>query len=225
MKIEKGFYIATVIEAENGELWYSGITDDTIVHKDKANAIALKKDDKTYCFFESDLDFYRGEYVQKEVYYYDYKEKQLKKEIENIPVLFLEDPETFRDHIETEKRKTYRENTIKRAMEEIGTKWGIGKLYLNVERFNKSELGWAVLRYEVDTFQKDDTVYKVLLLHEYTTHCGNTTACFIILKEPVPNVLTLQVPQKYMGLLIGKGGENIKNVQRKYNIKIKLIPE
>jgi len=111
MKIEKGFYIATVIEAENGELWYSGITDDTIVHKDKANAIALKKDDKTYCFFESDLDFYRGEYVQKEVYYYDYKEKQLKKEIENIPVLFLEDPMRHSEIISKQKREKHTEKT------------------------------------------------------------------------------------------------------------------
>ena len=47
-------------------------------------------------------------------------------------------------------------------------------------------------------------------------------------KALIPNnakSITLKVPEDYMGLVIGKGGKNIKEIQKKLNIKIKLIKD
>ena len=218
MQIREGYYICEPIP-ENGEMWYCVI--DSITHNN-SDSIAYCKDGKIYTLWLSSLAYYKGEYTKKEVYYWDHKKRQLLKEVVDIPTLFLEDPEEYEEQIKAEERKQAYQNSIARAVEEIRARWEVGKLYLNIEQFNKTHLGWAVVRYGEEKFTKEGTTYQVIMLHEYTTHCGNTTASFIILPEPLPSQIALQVPAKFMGLLIGRNGVNIKKVQEKYKIKIKL---
>lgn len=76
-----------------------------------------------------------------------------------------------------------------------------------IHEFNKSVLSKCVKYFDGKDF---------FVLHTYTTHCGNDT---VILSLPKNK---LSVPSSHKGLIIGKGGENIKRLEKKYKIKINL---
>lgn len=57
---------------------------------------------------------------------------------------------------------------------------------------------------------------KFLVLHKYTTTCGNYTLCL----HPVTDYL--KIPEKYIGLIIGKKGVNIKMLREKYNLALSI---
>lgn len=59
------------------------------------------------------------------------------------------------------------------------------------------------------------------ILHSYTTGCANTTVIYSLV-NPDSDVLKVTVSDKYKGLVIGKGGSNIKKIQNDYNRKIQV---
>ena len=210
-----------VEEAQEGEMWFNYLGEENIVTPEEATSI-VRKAEKLYILQLGDIEYFSEEETAVEKVYYVDKNGELKQAEFRVPVLWLQDPEKFRAEVLYREEKKGEKIQEEQALAEIGKKWEIGKAYYNVEQFNKTSLGWALVRYDIDKFVKDGKVYRLVVLHDYRTTRGNHTTSFIILEEPLPRQITLQVPQEYMGLIIGKGGNNIKSVQQKYGIKIIL---
>jgi len=211
-----------VEEAKDGEMWFNYLGEENIVALDEATSIVMKKNAKLYILQISDIDYFdEKEKEIVEVYEVD-KYGNLRTTKMGIPLLWLQDPEKFRAEVLYREEKRGEKIQEEQAWAEIGKKWEIGKAYYNVEQFNKTSLGWAIIRYNIESFVREGKRYRVVILHDYRTTRGNHTTSFVIWEEPLPQQLTLQVPKQYMGLIIGKNGSNIKAIQQKYGIKIIL---
>jgi hypothetical protein len=79
--------------------------------------------------------------------------------------------------------------------------------YCVIREFNKTRIFLALPYLEGK---------ECLVLHKYRTTCGNLT----VLLHKVQSELS--IPDNYKGLVIGKGGSNIKELQNKYKINFKI---
>jgi len=84
------------------------------------------------------------------------------------------------------------------------------KKYIEISEFNK--LSWY------KAIDKLDGKY-FWILNEYHTTCGNIS---VILYNTVDGNGDLYLPDRLKGLVIGKGGFNIKQISRKYDIDFKI---
>jgi len=225
MKIkEKDGLIKSYIveEAENGEMWLNYLSSENIETQDVATSIVMRKNNYLITLQLSTLKYFSDdEMTEVPVYTIDQKGNLMKITMK-VPTLWLEDEWKYNREVRNRQEKEGEKIQHEQAIQEIGTRWVVGKVYYDIKEFNKTELGWAYVRYDIDTFTKNGKTYRLLILHDYRTTRGNHTTSFIILEEPLPRQITLQVPKQYMGLIIGKGGNNIKSVQQKYGIKIIL---
>jgi hypothetical protein len=211
-----------VEEVEDGEMWLNYLSSEYIETPEFATSIVMKKNNSLITLQLSTIRYFsESEMVDVDVYTID-KKGNLYKITMKIPKLWLEDDWKYRSEVRYRMELEGERVQQEQATQEIGTRWEIGKVYYNVEQFNKTKLGWAYVRYDIDQFVRDGKRYRLMILHDYRTTRGNHTTSFIILEEPLPQQITIQVPREYMGLLIGKGGSNIKAVQQKYGIKINL---
>jgi len=120
---------------------------------------------------------------------------------------------------EKEKREQERNKNI---MESIENVFNVEmNTAIQVKEFNKKYASEVLLTKEVkeNGYVRDGK--KFIILHDYLTRCLNHTIIYAIIPATAKEVV-IKVPQELMGLVIGKQGSNIKEIQRKYNIKIKL---
>lgn len=83
------------------------------------------------------------------------------------------------------------------------------------------ELKWEGDIARVEFFNKTALCHEfpddLMIIHSYTTSCGNTHVLI------APKKSMIKVPDKWKGLIIGKKGANIREIQEKYKIKIQII--
>jgi len=210
-----------IIEFGEGDAWFKGYWDYIVGNSQHSDVIVRVY---IYPYFShynvKNARFFKEEDMT-EIDVYEIVDGELTTTKVKIPKLWLENEEEYTKYISERLYQEGYQEAYKEAVEEID-KWEKGKLYLMVHEMNKTKLGQAYLRYGITKFEKDGVVYNLLVLQEYKTTRGNTTLTFILYEGDIPKEITLAIHKAYMGLIIGKGGSNIRNIQQKYGIKINL---
>lgn len=146
------------------------------------------------------------EEVEMDVMEKDFK-TEVEKEIgkEKYYVIKSDIVEKYIDFV----KKYLNRDMLKQAQEWLDKNFK-DKMYIEVKEFNK--FPW----YDV----VDDLDGKYFwILNEYRTTCGNKSVIIYSTRDGDEN---LKIADNIKGLVIGKGGSNIKELQRKYGIKFKI---
>lgn len=147
------------------------------------------------------------EEVEMDVYVYEQDEDGDVKEIIKEKYYVIKDDvvEKYIDFV-----KSYLKSDMLKQAEEWLNRNLKDKMYVEIREFNK--LSW----YDV----VDDLDGKYFwILNEYNTTCGNKSVIIYSTRDGDEN---LKIADNIKGLVIGKGGSNIKELQRKYGIKFKI---